>query len=130
MSEFIIGADSASPAPEPVEAQTPQPMFDYVLLQSEKEVKSKAGLYLAPTDNYAIVVAVGPGKYQGGTFVPTTVKVGQRVALNMPEGVPQAVLRWGEKYVCIEECFICAVLPGDQPPEAPRIEVPRIELSS
>jgi co-chaperonin GroES (HSP10) len=109
-------------------AQMPIPLFDYVLIKGEKELKSKSGLYMPASENYAIVVAVGPGKHVNGAFVPTSVKPGQRVALNMPEGMPIPQLRWGEKYSCVEECFLCAILPGDSPPEATRIEVPRIEL--
>jgi len=64
-----------------------EPINDKVLIrpeESEKEKKAKAaGLEIdnmvKSNNRYGEVVAVGPGKYQNGVFVPTKVKVGHRV---------------------------------------------------
>jgi co-chaperonin GroES (HSP10) len=78
----------------------------------------------------AIVAAAGPGAYEGGTFVPTKVKEGDRVLLDAPVGVV-GKFRWaGKTYRICQERYFCAVLPGDQSfaESSPELTVPAPKL--
>lgn len=123
----IIFSESDRPyrdtAAAPIEL--PKPLHNYVLLQSEKELKSASGIYLGNIPEYGIVVAVGPGQWENGSFVEVSVKPGDRVLLDAPPGTVGS-FRWGEKYQVVRECFIAAVLPGDHPPSSPVIDVPQL----
>jgi co-chaperonin GroES (HSP10) len=112
---------------EEKETELPKPLHNYVVLRSEKDLKSASGLFVGNVAEYGIVVAVGPGQWENGSFVPTSVKVGDRVLLDAPPGSVGS-FRWGEKYQAVRECFIAAVLPGETPPEAPRIDVPQLVI--
>lgn len=63
-----------------------QPLGDRVVIKFDKkdEEVTKFGIIIPGTaidkPDDGVVAAVGPGKYSaGGTFIPTTVKVGDRV---------------------------------------------------
>lgn len=99
------------------EKDLPIPLRDNVLLRSEKDVKTAGGIAIpdSAVQNYAVVIAVGPGTYEAGAFVPTTVKPGQRVLLDAPQGAV-GTFRWNSvKYQMTSERFIGAILPGETP---------------
>jgi len=60
-----------------------KPLHNNVVLEKEKqEARTSSGIILSEKENdqqVGKVVAVGEGKYTNGTFVKTTVKVGDRV---------------------------------------------------
>lgn len=102
----------------------PIPLRDYVLVRKESQKTTAGGLLLpeGSTEHaYAVVVAVGPGRYEDGLFVPTQLQPGDRLMFdgNMVNDVH--VFRWrGESYGLIREYAVAAVLPGPLP-EAPLI---------
>jgi co-chaperonin GroES (HSP10) len=119
--------DEKRPETEAPEAEPmPRMRLDYVLVEREKNVMSDGGLHIPDTAGlpYVFVRAVGPGCHlESGTFLPTDVKVGDRVLIDSTES-DIGVFRWGKhEFGVIRECFLKAVLPIKQP-EADRIVVP------
>ena len=62
-------------------------LFDAVIVKPQESEETTFGNIIVPDlgkekNETAVVVAVGPGKYSvTGNFIPTTVKVGDRVVL-------------------------------------------------
>lgn len=62
-------------------------LFDAVIVKPQESEETTFGNIIVPDlgkekNEIAIVVAVGPGKYSvTGNFIPTTVKVGDRIVL-------------------------------------------------
>ena len=110
------------------ESSVPRPLHSYVLMVSEKNMKSAGGIALpeSATKSYAIVKAVGPGEFgSNGERQPLSVKPGDRVMLDAPPGAIGSFYWAGIKYQMVREAYISAVLPGEesmpQPDEASRI---------
>ncbi|MFZ2621052.1 MAG: co-chaperone GroES [Minisyncoccia bacterium] len=80
------------------EELTPKNSFGIILPDSGKKEKSEQG----------VVVAVGPGEYQDGKFVPITVKVGDKVVFSK-YGYEEVKVD-GEELFLIKEENILAVL--------------------
>lgn len=72
-----------------------RPHFDHVLvLQPEHGVTERNGLFIPQvgrSSNEATVLAIGPGRYHEGVFVPVGVKVGDKVILAQAAYHPIAV---------------------------------------
>jgi chaperonin GroES len=90
-----------------------QVMHDRVLIKRiEPETKTAGGLVLPGAIdpiNEAEVIAVGPGKpVKGGTPIPLTVQVGDRVMYN--PGATVAVVVKGESLLVTKEEEIYAIL--------------------
>lgn len=71
-----------------------QALMDQVVIEPVVETKSKGGIILPDKkdgredSSEGVVLAVGPGKWENGVFVKTTVGVGWRVLYhNYPTGV-------------------------------------------
>lgn len=86
--------------------------MDNVIVKRLEETMTESGLYVAKTEqkflpsNQGIVVAVGPGKtLDNGTFLPTTLKVGQKVWFHLfPSGCEvQEAHDPNETYIIIAE---------------------------
>lgn len=61
-----------------------EPLFNYVLVNRDEEKEVSNGGIILPDavqekPSTGVVLAVGKGTYEDGVFVPTTVKVGDRV---------------------------------------------------
>lgn len=70
-----------------------KPTYSKVVLQIEKEKEVTNGGIVIPSmakvkPITAKVVAAGPGRYENGTFIPTCVKVGDRVVFSKMIGMP------------------------------------------
>lgn len=66
--------------------------FDRVVVRVDQPVaKTVSGLFLPGATkeecNTAEVLLVGPGKYEKGIFIPTTVKVGDKIMFEKYSGV-------------------------------------------
>ena len=89
-------------------------LYDRVLIRRASAVeKSKGGIILvgqAPPQE-GVVVAVGPGKYEGGALVPTTVGVGRRVVFGMFAGAEIGIA--DEQFIVVREDEILMVLPDE-----------------
>lgn len=107
--------------PDAKEDLTPKPLRDYVLLERERDMGTAGGLALpdSATQAFAKVVAVGPGRYEGGAFVAPVVKPGDRVLLDAPNGSIGQFYWGGREWVMTQECYLAAVLPGEKPTPAP-----------
>jgi co-chaperonin GroES (HSP10) len=97
--------------------ELPQPRLSYVLCEKGKNNKTRGGLHIPETASnpFVTVVAVGPGSWQYGVFVPTQLKAGDRILI---DGTASdiGVFRWGEhEYAIIHEDFVKAVLPKEEP---------------
>ena len=88
MTAAMAAADVAAPELTPVKIRAVQ---DRIIVQRvETETKTTTGLFLADESKEkpaeGIVVAVGPGKYVNGQFVPSTIQVGERVVFGKFSG--------------------------------------------
>lgn len=93
------------------------PLHDRVLVQrAGKSEEDSGGLFIPKSDkdqpNEGTVIAVGPGLFQSGTFVETTVKVGNRVLFGKYTG--DEVTVGAETYLIMPESQILAVIGGAQ----------------
>lgn len=83
------------PAADGREAFGIRPHFDHVLvLRPERGVTERNGLFIPQvglSQNEATVLAVGPGRYHEGVFVPVSVKTGDKVILAQAAYHPIAV---------------------------------------
>ena len=89
-----------------------KPLGSRVIVELNKENQGKIGSLYVPesaqkTPNQATVVAVGPGAKVNGIFVPTTLKVGQKVL--MPQFGGQVIKYEKGEYTVISEEDILAV---------------------
>lgn len=87
------------------------PIGDRVLAVRDEEVAEMAGLIVdvgareKPT--WGVVKAVGPGRWEGGAYVPLQITVGDRIAfgkysgteITLEDGEPVVVLRHDEVLV-------------------------------
>ncbi|MBQ3927244.1 MAG: co-chaperone GroES [Clostridia bacterium] len=93
---------------------TIKPLADRVVIQPvEAEEKTKSGILLAAAaqekPQFAIVVAVGPGKTNDdGTVTPVALKIGDRVIAAKYSGTE--VKLDGQEYTIIGEKDILAVI--------------------
>ncbi len=90
-----------------------KPLADRVVVQVlEGEEKTKSGIVLPDTakekPQQAKVLAVGPGKYENGNLVPTTVKVGDTVVFAKYAGTEIKID--GEEYLILRESDILATI--------------------
>lgn len=89
-----------------------KPLHNNVVLEKEeKEARTQSGIILSEKkDDQQVgrVVAVGEGKYYNGTFVKTTVKVGDRVVFKK-YGTTEVELDKKE-YLILSEDDILAVV--------------------
>lgn len=89
-----------------------KPLHNNVVLEKEeKEARTQSGIILSEKkDDQQVgrVVAVGEGKYVNGTFVKTTVKVGDRVVFKK-YGTTEVELDKKE-YLILSEDDILAVI--------------------
>lgn len=90
-----------------------RPIGDRVLLKRVKAAdKTPGGIYLPDSAQEkpleAIVVATGPGKIVGSTFLETTVKVNDKVLVGKYSGTE--LTYEGTEYVVIREEEIIGVL--------------------
>lgn len=90
-----------------------RPIGDRVLLRREAVAEKTPGGLFIPTNAQekpleAVVVAVGPGKMVGSTFLPSTVKVEDRVLVGKYSGTE--LTYEGTEYVVIREEEIIGIL--------------------
>lgn len=102
----------------------PIPLRDYVLVEQEKQTRSAGGLVIPENTTehtYAVVVAVGPGKFDEGVFIPTQLRPGDRLLFDAQMLGDVQVIRWrGKNYGMVRESCVGGILPGPLP-EAPLI---------
>ncbi len=90
------------------------PLADRVVVQpASREEMSASGIIIPDTASrekpeQGTVVAVGPGKYEDGTLVPMTVKVGNTVLFSK-YGYDEVKID-GEDYLILAESGVLAVL--------------------
>ncbi|KAK8895596.1 hypothetical protein M9Y10_024066 [Tritrichomonas musculus] len=89
-----------------------QPIGSRILVELDRSNQEKVGgIYVPQTaqqeSNQGIVKAVGPGRYEDGKLVPTTLKVGNKVL--MPKFGGQVVKLNKKEYTIIDEDAILAV---------------------
>lgn len=91
------------------------PCLDQVLIEKIVDEKSKGGIILVPTHSNSLptekgkVIAVGPGRYDTGKFVETTLKVGVKCFYHaFPSGVE--ISDNGKKYIVVAEKQIVATV--------------------
>ena len=89
-----------------------KPLGSRIVVQLIKGTQDKVGSLYVPESaqkapNTATVVAVGPGSKVKDVFVPTTLKVGQKVL--MPQFGGQVIKYQNEEYTVIHEEDILAV---------------------
>lgn len=90
-----------------------KPLADRVVVQVlAGEEKTKSGIVLPDTakekPQQAKVLAVGPGKYENGTLIPMSVKVGDTVVFAKYAGTEIKVE--GEEYLILRESDLLATL--------------------
>lgn len=95
-------------------------LMDQVVIEPMVEKVSKGGIILVTNGNNRIpategkVVAVGPGKWEGGIFVATNVKVGAHVLYhNYPSGV-QHKTKDERDLTIIQERQVVAILTDEK----------------
>ena len=97
----------------------PIPLRDYVLVEQEKQKTTASGLVIPENSvehTYAVVVAVGPGKYDEGVFIPTQLRPGDRLLFDAQMLGDVQVLRWrGKSYGMVRESCVGGILPGPLP---------------
>ena len=89
-----------------------RPLGSRVVVELNKQAQNKiGGLYIPESaqqaPNQATIVAIGPGSKIQGKFVPTTLKVGQKVL--MPTFGGQVIKYQSDEYTVINEEDILAV---------------------
>jgi chaperonin GroES len=88
------------------------PLRDKIVVSPiTEEIKTAGGIILSeqPKEEQpgmGIVEAVGPGEYENGKFVPTTIKVGTKI-LFPPFGTDAAMVN-GKKYFIMREAIVLA----------------------
>lgn len=87
-----------------------KPLHDRVIIKVEEtESTTESGLILTQTSqdksNRGMVVAVGPGKYENGTWIEMTVKSGDTVMFDLAGSVQME-----SDYVVMRESNIIAVI--------------------
>lgn len=97
----------------------PIPLRDYILVEQEKQKTTASGLVIPENSvehTYAVVVAVGPGKYDEGVFIPTQLRPGDRLLFDAQMMGDVQVLRWrGKSYGMVRENCVGGILPGPLP---------------
>lgn len=90
---------------------------DQVVIEPKKDEKSAGGIILTTPQPKGVnswegtVVDVGPGKWESGKFVETTLKVGARVLYHTyPTGCDYETSDRKKKYVIVSERQVVAVL--------------------
>lgn len=88
------------------------PIGSRVLVELDNSSKEKVGNLFVPEtaqqeSNQGFVKAVGKGRYEEGKFIPTTLKVGDKVL--MPKFGGQVVKLNKKEYTIIDEDAILAV---------------------
>ncbi|OHT16473.1 10 kDa chaperonin [Tritrichomonas foetus] len=88
-----------------------QPLGPRVLIQVESNAEKVGKLFVPETaqqqSNQGVVKAVGPGRFENGKLIPSTLKVGDRVLL--PQFGGQVVKFEKKEYTIIDEEAILAV---------------------
>lgn len=95
-----------------------QPLGDRVVVKpvgKDGVSKSAAGIIIPETaakekPEQGTVVAVGPGKYEDGTYVPMSVKVGNTVLFSK-YGYDDVKID-GEEYYILSESNVLAIIPN------------------
>ena len=87
-----------------------KPLHDRVIVKAEEnEQKTESGLILTQTavdkSNRGMVVAVGPGKYENGTWIEMTVKEGDFVMFELANASEME-----SDYVVMRESNVIAVI--------------------
>lgn len=96
--------------------QALDPLHDRVVLRVIEDVqeKTKGGLYIPEAakqpSQQGEVLAIGPGRYEGGMFVKTTIRPGQKVLFGKFSGTE--VQLDGDDILIIRESDILAVVNG------------------
>ncbi len=93
-------------------SEFPKPLFDNIIVERH-EGRTVNGVIIPDTaeEVYVTIIAVGPGRWEQGVFVETTVKPGQICLLDPgPQGV--GTFRWERKtYGVCPEKFVKVILP-------------------
>lgn len=95
-------------------AVTARPLADRVVVRSlEAYERTHGGLYIPDSakekPQEGEIVAVGPGRYDSGSLVPMSVKVGDRVLYGKFNGTE--VMLDGNPYLILRESDVLAVIP-------------------
>lgn len=90
-----------------------KPLADRVLIEPVAEKEEKIGnIYIPDTakekPNEGIVVAVGPGKTEGGNTVALEVKAGDKVLYGKYSGTE--IKEGGKEYLIVREADILAII--------------------
>ena len=91
-----------------------QPVHDRVVVKRhEMPDQTESGLYVPPVakgeSNFAVVIAVGPGRTTGdGVFIPTAIKVGDTVLIGKWQG--DEITVDGQKCLILREDQILATV--------------------
>jgi chaperonin GroES len=105
-------ADLPGPMAERTGEAMLKPLNDRVVIKKSKETLSPGGIHMpegaGEKPGEGQVVAVGPGQYEMGLFVPTTVKAGDKVLFDRHVG--HAIKLNGEELLVVNERDILGVL--------------------
>jgi len=88
-------------------------MFNAVLIEELTEKTTPSGLIIPETRSISvlskgIVKKVGPGRIEGGVFIPTTVKEGDIVMFARNKSEPMTIER--QQVYAVREDFILCIL--------------------
>ena len=83
-------------------------MQNIVIVDPDKEEVSKGGIVIADVGEaqkvrWGRVVKVGPGRFEDGIFVPTTVKLGDRVLFGKYASAGEPIKLLGKEYLLFRE---------------------------
>jgi len=90
-----------------------KPLHDHVVLEVIKnETTTKSGIVLTTQDsdqkNIGLVVAVGPGLYKNGTYLPMHVSVGDKVLFK--SYASETVNMENKKYLIVKESDVLGII--------------------
>lgn len=104
-------AGTHSPAIEELQA-----LQNIVIVDPDKEEVSKGGIVLADVGDaqkvrWGTVIKVGPGRFEDGVFVKTTVRLGDRVLFGKYASAGEPIKLHGKEYLLFREGDLIAFVP-------------------
>jgi chaperonin GroES len=96
-----------------------EPLQDVVIAEEELEEVSKGGIILATDESkktrIALALAVGPGKWHDGVFVPTVLKPGDRFVFGKYQSAGEPITYEGKEYLLFREGDIVGKATAPRP---------------